>query len=79
MQSIIPQDMAFNAAARLEAGPCCLIYTDSNGQLQVDEEIASELRKVKEDIITVAIAGLYRTGKSYLMNRLAGQTTGKNT
>lgn len=73
------QDMAFNAAARLEAGPCCLIYTDSNGQLQVDEEIASELRKVKEDIITVAIAGLYRTGKSYLMNRLAGQTTGFRT
>jgi GTPase Era involved in 16S rRNA processing len=34
------------------------------------------MKQITTPVNVVAIAGLYRTGKSYLMNRLAGQTSG---
>ena len=41
-------------------------------RLQLVEETVERLASVTLPVIPVAIAGKYRTGKSYLMNRLAG-------
>ena len=58
-------------------GPQCLIYTDNNGKLEVQSALIDELMTIQKDLVVVAIAGLYRTGKSYLLNRLAGKTSGE--
>ena len=41
-------------------------------RLSVVQETADRLASVRVPVIPVGIAGKYRTGKSYLMNRLAG-------
>lgn len=58
--------------------PVCLISSDSEGQLCVLKEAKKILDEITEPVIVVSVVGLYRTGKSYLMNRLAGRQTGKN-
>ncbi|XP_043856560.1 guanylate-binding protein 1-like [Dromiciops gliroides] len=55
--------------------PVCLIE-NSNGQFMVKQEALQVLTTVTQPVVVVAIVGLYRTGKSYLMNKLAGQKTG---
>ncbi|XP_068963581.1 guanylate-binding protein 1-like [Petaurus breviceps papuanus] len=55
--------------------PVCLIE-NSNGQFMVNQEALQVLTTVTQPVVVVAIVGLYRTGKSYLMNKLAGQKTG---
>ncbi|XP_016285323.1 guanylate-binding protein 1-like [Monodelphis domestica] len=55
--------------------PVCLIE-NSKGQFVVKQEALDILDTVTQPVVVVAIVGLYRTGKSYLMNRLAGQKTG---
>ncbi|XP_058514918.1 guanylate-binding protein 1 [Ochotona princeps] len=56
-------------------GPVCLIE-NINGQLMVNQEALKILSTIKEPVVVVAIVGLYRTGKSYLMNKLAGKKKG---
>ncbi len=56
---------------------CCLVFTDDENKLKVNEEVAEQLRSLDKPCVVVSIAGLYRTGKSYLMNRLAGHTNSK--
>ncbi|XP_054577300.1 guanylate-binding protein 6-like [Eptesicus fuscus] len=55
--------------------PICLVE-NSNEQLSVNQEALEILDQISQPVVVVAIAGLYRTGKSYLMNRLAGQNHG---
>ncbi|KAG8519493.1 Guanylate-binding protein 6 [Galemys pyrenaicus] len=55
--------------------PICLVE-NNNGQLSVKQEATQILEKISQPVVVVAIVGLYRTGKSYLMNRLAGQNHG---
>ena len=62
---------------RIFKEPACLIYTGLDGKLKVDDGCISELESLNKPLVIVAIAGLYRTGKSYLMNRLAGKTNGE--
>ncbi|XP_064190827.1 guanylate-binding protein 1-like isoform X1 [Anguilla rostrata] len=57
-------------------GPVCLIENTSAGELQVNQEALDILRSIRQPVVVVSIVGLYRTGKSYLMNRLAGKQTG---
>ena len=59
--------------------PECLIETDSEGKLQVNINVVDELQKLNDqwNLVVIGIAGLYRTGKSYMMNRLAGKTAGE--
>ncbi len=57
--------------------PQCLIENGFDGRLQVVPECIEELELLDKPCVIIAIAGLYRTGKSYLMNRLAGKTEGK--
>lgn len=56
--------------------PICLVEND-NELLSVNQEALQILEKISQPLVVVAIVGLYRTGKSYLMNRLKGQNNGE--
>ncbi|XP_061452898.1 guanylate-binding protein 1-like [Rhineura floridana] len=58
------------------AAPICLIENRLDGKLVVNRKAAEVLAGVRQPVVVVAIVGLYRTGKSYLMNRLAGKRKG---
>ncbi|XP_005863413.1 PREDICTED: guanylate-binding protein 6-like isoform X2 [Myotis brandtii] len=55
--------------------PICLVE-NNNEQLSVNQKALEILGQISQPVVVVAIVGLYRTGKSYLMNRLAGQNHG---
>ncbi len=59
------------------SAPVCFIENDENGQLCVTKEAKDILDGISELVVVVSVVGLYRTGKSYLMNRLAGQQSGE--
>nr|XP_010589432.1 guanylate-binding protein 1-like [Loxodonta africana]XP_023405171.1 guanylate-binding protein 1-like [Loxodonta africana] len=56
-------------------GPMCLIE-NINEQLMINQEALKILSAITQPVVVVAIVGLYRTGKSYLMNKLAGKKEG---
>ncbi|XP_030680945.1 guanylate-binding protein 3 isoform X2 [Nomascus leucogenys] len=56
-------------------GPTCLIE-NTNGELVANPEAVKILSAITQPVVVVAIVGLYRTGKSYLMNKLAGKNKG---
>eukprot|EP00073_Rattus_norvegicus_P021690 XP_006233487.1 PREDICTED: guanylate-binding protein 1 [Rattus norvegicus] len=56
-------------------GPVCLIE-NVKGQLRANQKALEILSAITQPVVVVAIVGLYRTGKSYLMNKLAGKKTG---
>ncbi|XP_032083397.1 guanylate-binding protein 1-like [Thamnophis elegans] len=55
--------------------PVCLIENTPNG-LHVSPEALRLLSEIRQPVVVVSIVGLYRTGKSYLMNKLAGKNSG---
>lgn len=55
--------------------PVCLIETAST-ELKVNQEALDILSSITQPVVVVSIVGMYRTGKSYLMNRLAGKRKG---
>ncbi|XP_037010322.2 guanylate-binding protein 6-like isoform X1 [Artibeus jamaicensis] len=55
--------------------PICLVENISE-RLSVNQEALQILDQISQPVVVVAIVGLYRTGKSYLMNCLAGQNHG---
>lgn len=57
------------------SGPVCLIE-NANEQFVVNPEALKILAAIPQPVVVVAIVGLYRTGKSYLMNKLAGKRKG---
>ena len=56
--------------------PKPFIVTDNDNKLTVNEEVVELLSTVEEPIVIVSIVGYYRTGKSYLLNRLIGRKDG---
>lgn len=56
--------------------PICLVENE-NQELKVNPKAVKILEEITQPVVVVAIVGLYRTGKSYLMNRLAGQNHGE--
>ncbi|XP_065276388.1 guanylate-binding protein 1-like [Emys orbicularis] len=56
--------------------PICLIENSPAGELWVQQEALQVLAEISQPVVVVGIAGLYRTGKSYLMNKLASKRTG---
>ena len=56
--------------------PLCLIE-NTNGPLLVNPEALKILSAIRQPVVVVAIVGPYRTGKSYLMNKLAGKKKGE--
>ena len=67
--------VTITSSASMEA-PICLVENE-NQELRVNPEAVNILEKITQPVVVVAIVGLYRTGKSYLMNRLAGQNHGE--
>ncbi|XP_032814274.1 guanylate-binding protein 2-like isoform X1 [Petromyzon marinus] len=67
--------MSQGAMAHVER-PLPFILTDEDGRFYVDEKTAGVIASIRQPVVVVAIAGRYRTGKSYLMNRLAGSNNG---
>ena len=57
-------------------GPVYLIE-NTDTQLVVNPEALNILSAIAQPVVVVAIVGLYHTGKSYLMNKLAGQKKGE--
>ena len=64
------------APKTFHGGPLQLIGIDDNGRCKVEEYAASILQQITGKIAVVGVAGLYRTGKSFLMNRLLGLQDG---
>lgn len=60
----------------LMSEPICLVE-NVNGALHVNKGAIECLSRYNQPVVVVSIVGLYRTGKSYLMNRLAGKPTGE--
>jgi hypothetical protein len=59
------------------SAPVPFIQLDSKtGQLRVTDEARASLSKVRGTVAVCAVAGVYRTGKSYILNQLAGQQSG---
>ncbi|XP_012320242.2 guanylate-binding protein 5 isoform X2 [Aotus nancymaae] len=55
--------------------PVCLIE-NFNEHLKVNQEALEILSAITQPVVVVAIVGLYRTGKSYLLNKLSGKNKG---
>ncbi|XP_053390814.1 guanylate-binding protein 1-like [Mercenaria mercenaria] len=51
--------------------PMCLISTEKENVLSIEEDVLEQISRIDCPLVIIAIVGLYRTGKSYLMNRLA--------
>ncbi|KAL3871957.1 hypothetical protein ACJMK2_039929, partial [Sinanodonta woodiana] len=58
--------------------PLCLIDSDKDGKLMVVDDVLDQIAQIPKQLNVVAIAGLYRTGKSYLLNRLARGNKGRS-
>ena len=56
--------------------PICLIKNDGNGSLSIVQDVIKEISTVEETFNVIAVTGPHRTGKSYLLNRLAGVKRG---
>jgi hypothetical protein len=56
--------------------PIPLIEIGENDEFSVNSHALSILRGIKEKICVIAVAGLYRTGKSALLNWLLGRGSG---
>ncbi|CAH2318797.1 guanylate-binding 6-like isoform X1 [Pelobates cultripes] len=56
--------------------PVCLIENRQRNELVVRHEGLQILNNINQPLVVVAIVGKYRTGKSYLMNYLAGRRKG---
>lgn len=49
---------------------------EHGGSFAVTDEAAELLSEIEGDIAVISIAGVYRTGKSFVLNQLAGSTVG---
>uniref|UniRef100_A0A8B9UWT0 GB1/RHD3-type G domain-containing protein n=1 Tax=Anas zonorhyncha TaxID=75864 RepID=A0A8B9UWT0_9AVES len=61
---------------RAMGAPQCLVQNGPNGKLSLNPGALEVLRGIRQPVVVVAIAGRYRTGKSFLLNRLAQRHTG---
>ncbi|XP_060586542.1 guanylate-binding protein 1-like [Ruditapes philippinarum] len=56
--------------------PLLFIYSDRDNNLKISENVMAQISSIDVTLNVVAVCGLYRTGKSYLMNRLANERKG---
>ena len=70
------QDTLEMASEIYMSDPVCLIE-NSGEQLVVNREALEILSAIENPVVVVAIVGLSHTGKSYLMNKLAGKQNGE--
>lgn len=62
-------------ASETMKAPICLVE-NKNKKLSVNRRAIEILSSISHPVVVVGIVGMYRTGKSYLMNCLAGQNNG---
>lgn len=60
---------------RMADEPICLISVE-NGKFTVTPEAKTILSQIPGPVGVISIAGLYRTGKSYILNQLIGRNDG---
>jgi hypothetical protein len=60
----------------MSEGPIHFIDIEEDGTCSLNPEAVDMLCSIKEDVCVVSVAGLYRTGKSFLLNRLLGLQEG---
>ncbi|KAG7390671.1 hypothetical protein PHYPSEUDO_007133 [Phytophthora pseudosyringae] len=65
--------MASSASLPSLSAPLPFVTLSDDGSFDVAPEAVSYLQQIRGDVAVVAIAGLYRTGKSYLLNLLLGR------
>ena len=53
-----------------------LVDIDQSGKCTLNPDALALLREINEDLCIASVAGMYRTGKSYLLNRLMGKQSG---
>lgn len=56
-----------------------LVYFDSDEGYKISEEGVQLLQSIDEDVGVIAVAGKYRTGKSYLLNKIILQNKSDKT
>ena len=56
--------------------PIQFITIDNNGMCQLTKESEQLISKINSNVDVICIAGIYRSGKSYLLNRLLGRQDG---
>ncbi|XP_053390581.1 guanylate-binding protein 1-like, partial [Mercenaria mercenaria] len=56
--------------------PMCLISVERKYVLKIEDDTLQQISKIDWPMVVVSVVGLYRTGKSYLMNRLADASQG---
>ncbi|KAE9034188.1 hypothetical protein PR003_g8536 [Phytophthora rubi] len=59
--------------------PLPFVLVDDGGGFRVNPEACAVLEKVKTRLVVVAVAGLYRTGKSFLLNLLVRHAQGQRS
>ncbi|KAI4888115.1 hypothetical protein NFI96_003887 [Prochilodus magdalenae] len=64
--------MGMMASTMYMPEPVCIINNSEDGKLCINEEAVQILDEITQPVVVVAVAGLYCTEKSYLLNRLAG-------
>ncbi|KAI7809836.1 putative interferon-induced guanylate-binding protein 1, partial [Triplophysa rosa] len=64
------------ASGYLMSAPVCFIENAEKEKLLVRKEAQDSLNGINVPVVVVSIVGLYRTGKSFLMDLLAGQQSG---
>ncbi|XP_073511935.1 guanylate-binding protein 2-like [Phyllobates terribilis] len=62
--------------APLLSKPICLIENVDGNRLTLNKDAEKILLEISQPVVVIAIVGKYRTGKSYLMNKLAGSRKG---
>jgi hypothetical protein len=56
--------------------PIQFIAIDKNGHCTINKEAEYIINSIQDNVAVICVAGLYRTGKSYLLNRLLGRQDG---
>ena len=56
--------------------PIQFIGIDEEGKCTINKRATDLLSKIKTRVAVIAVAGPYRTGKSFLLNRLLGRQEG---
>ncbi|ETN06585.1 hypothetical protein PPTG_12669 [Phytophthora nicotianae INRA-310] len=65
--------MVSSASTLALSAPLPFVTLSDDGSFEIAPEAVTYLQQIRGDIAVVAIAGLYRTGKSYLLNLLLGR------
>lgn len=69
-KSIVAKSNSVDSSQLPEKRPLSLIYFDEKEGFKVSDEAVQFLTSIKEKIGVIVVAGKYRTGKSFLLNRI---------